>query len=103
MTKPYLKLTHRETQDFDPRGTILNVGAKLALRWLRTSLAGAKEISARMGIGERTIYKWVNGEAPIPADRVEQIIWVCKTLKAGIDQLDGETDLYLAEKYGRAA
>ncbi len=71
------------------------MGAKLALSWLRSSIASPKEFASKLEIGERQVYKWVNGEAPIPQERVEQIIWVAIKFMSSLMQLRMETDRYL--------
>ncbi len=71
------------------------LGAKLALSWLRSSVASPKEFASKLEIGERQIYKWINGEVLIPQERVEQIIWTAINFMNSLAQLKTETDRYL--------
>lgn len=71
------------------------LGAKLALSWLRSSVASPKEFASKLEIGERQIYKWINGEVSIPQERVEQVIWTAISFMIPFDQLKNETDRYL--------
>ena len=84
-------------------GKIACIGSKLALRWLQTNIAKAKEIAQELGVTGTLVYRWARQDSPIPSERAEQIIWAYKKLKLAIDRLDGETDLYLAQKYQRRA
>lgn len=74
-------------------------GGRLALRWLQTNIAKAKEIARELSVTDTLVYRWAREDSPIPTERAEQIIWACKKLKLAIDRLDGETNLYLANKY----
>src|SRR5262245_15981775 len=105
MSSFFSNLAEKEIQEIDSKVRKLplefkkvkktTLGARLALSWLRSAVASPKEFASKLGIGERQIYKWIHEEAPIPQERVDQILWTSLSFMMPLLQLRMETDRYL--------
>lgn len=105
MSSLFSNLAEKEMQEIDSKVRRLplefkkvkksTLGARIALSWLRSTVASPKEFANKLGIGERQIYKWIHEEVPIPQERVDQVLWAALSFMMPLIQLRLETDRYL--------